>query len=161
MRMNQKNVLSVFAILAIVIMAVSCEKEGKDTELLVKMQISNQDWSTENVQGFDVGDGEYIVTANGTLGEKDVSIDFTIILMDDETRELSLKPGGDADANVSINNALYSTTYSGSSGTLTITGLSGNRIEGMFNFTAFNSPFEGEEQDSVVISNGTFKASFL
>lgn len=161
MKNQNRNVWIFILLLGFSFVLSSCKKEDDDNELLVSMTIDDQEFTTDNVNGTDIGLGEYIITATGTLGEREISIDFIIILDEEDKRQLALGPGGDADINVSIGEAqVYSTTTTGSSGTLTITGLSNNRMEGTFEFVAFSYTID-PEQEQVTVSNGVFKASLI
>ncbi len=140
---------------------LSCSKDDDENELLVSMTVDGQEFTTESVQGTDTGIGEYIITASGMMDETTVSIDFIIILDEAEKKQLDLGPGGDADINVSIGeDQVYSTTTTGSSGSLTITSKSNNRLEGTFEFTAYSLTID-PEQENISVSDGIFKASFI
>ena len=148
-------------ILFSLITVLSCSKDEEENQLLVSMTIDGQEFSTSNVQGTDIGFGEYIITATGKLDEINISIDFIIILDEDNKKQLNLGPGGDADINVSIGeDQVYSTTTTGSNGILTITNQSNNRMEGTFEFTAYPYTID-PDQDKVSVTDGIFKASFI
>ena len=153
------KVKSFWLILFSLFITSSCSKDSDENQLLVSMNIDGQEWNTEIVEGSNPVENEYIVSASDDYNGKTLSIEFNIILADNEDMEFTLGPKGEADINVSIDNEAYSTTNFGSSGILTLTELTNSRIEGTFRLTAYQS--YTEDPQVIEITNGILKASFL
>jgi hypothetical protein len=141
----------------LVVLSVSCSKDDEN-ESFTSMEIDGEEVIINRMQVFDIGEGEYSIIAQDDWNGEPMTVEMNIIIKDESDLQLSLDPiDQEADISIEYNSDVYSTIYGESTGTLTITSFTNNRIEATFNCKAYKRYSDSE---FITVENGVVKANF-